>query len=92
MVTSIEAEVQIEDHSEVRIQDPRNHPEETIRALRGLLSSGAIVIPDPKRKSFYEVKSGSLVYYIHISPVSGNILLLATWPAGDQRAPEQRLA
>jgi hypothetical protein len=35
---------------------------------------------DPKRPDFYEVESGSDVYYIHISPVTGNILLLAAWP------------
>lgn len=65
---------------EVQIEDARNHPAETVQALRDILSSGATIIPDPKRRGFYEVPSGSLVYYIHVLPASGNILLLATWP------------
>lgn len=66
--------------SEVQIEDPRNHPAETLLALRDILSGGAMIVPDPKRRGFYEVQSGSLTCYVHISPVSGNILLLATWP------------
>jgi hypothetical protein len=66
--------------SEVRIEDPRNHPAETVLALRDILSCGATTIPDPKRRGIYEVRSDSLVYYIHVSPVNGNVLLLATWP------------
>jgi len=65
---------------ERQIEDPRNHPAETVLALRDILSSGATIIPDSKRRGFYEVHSDALVYYIHVSPVSGNILLLATWP------------
>lgn len=65
---------------EVQIEDPRNHPAETVAALRDILSRGARTIPDPKRRGFYEIQGDSLVYYIHISPVSGNVLLLATWP------------
>jgi hypothetical protein len=65
---------------EAQIEDPRNHPAETVAALRDILSSGARAIPDPKRRGFYEVQSDSLVYYIHVSPVNGNVLLLATWP------------
>ena len=72
--------------SEVRIEDVRNHPEETVLALRDILSGGATIIPDPKRRGFYEVQSDALVYYIHVSPVSGNILLLATWPNGTKHA------
>jgi hypothetical protein len=66
--------------SGVRIEDLRNHPLETVLALQGVLSGGATIIPDPKRCGFYEVYSDSLVYYIHISPVNGHVLLLATWP------------
>jgi hypothetical protein len=65
---------------EVKIEDLRNHPAEAVRSLRNLLSSGAKVTPDPKRTGFYEVESGSLVYYIYSSPTTEKILLLATWP------------
>ena len=63
------------------IENIRNHPAETIVTLRSLLTGGAALVPDGKRRGFYEVESGSLVYYIHVSPVTGNILLLATWPS-----------
>ena len=70
---------------EQEIQDPRNHSRETIEILRGLLAGGARVEADPKRPNFYELEHGSEVFYIHVSPVTGGILLLATWsnePAG----------
>jgi len=65
---------------EVQIEDPRDHPAETVAALRDILSRGARGIQDPKRRGFYEVQSDSLVYYIYVSPVNGSVLLLATWP------------
>jgi hypothetical protein len=65
---------------EVKIEDLRNHPAEAVISLRNLLSSGAKVTPDPKRNGFYEVESGSLVYYIYSAPTTEKILLLATWP------------
>ncbi len=64
---------------EQEIEDPRNHSRETIETLRALLAGGARVLADPKRPNFYELEHGSEVFYIHLSPVSGNILLLATW-------------
>jgi len=66
--------------SNVQIEDLRDHPEETVAALRTILAGGARMIPDAKRRDLYEVESSSLVYYIHVSPVTGNVLLLATWP------------
>ena len=62
------------------IEDLRGHSAETLAALQKLLASEARVSPDPKRPGFYEVESDSLTYYIHVSPASGKILLLATWP------------
>lgn len=73
MVMALEREMQIE--------DVRNHPAETVKMLRCLLFSGAKVTPDPKRADFYELEDAGTVYYIHISPVSSKILLLATWPS-----------
>jgi hypothetical protein len=74
-------------NSKAQIEDLGNHPKETVNALRCLLTSGASTIADPKRIGFYEVESDSVVYYIHVSPVTGKVLLLATWqnvavPAG----------
>jgi len=65
---------------ELQIEDVRNHPVETVLMLRNLLAEGAVVRRDPKRSEFYEVESDSVVYYIHVSPVTGKVLLLATWP------------
>lgn len=65
---------------EVKIEDLRNHPIEAVVSLRNLLAGGARVTPDPKRAGFYEVESGSTVYYIYSSPTTEKILLLATWP------------
>ena len=73
MVMALEREMQIE--------DIRNHPVETVKMLRDLLFSGAQVTPDPKRADFYELEDAGVVYYIHISPMGGKILLLATWPS-----------
>ena len=65
---------------ELSIENLRNHPPETISALRELLAGGTQVTPDPKRPNFYEVEDDSIVYYIHVLPASGKVLLLATWP------------
>lgn len=70
--------MKIED--ELQIENPRNHSAESVETLRQLLAGGARVEADPKRPDFYEVESQSDVYYIHISPVTGKILLLASWP------------
>jgi hypothetical protein len=77
--------------SKIQIEDLRNHPADT-ETLRTLLSVGAAVIPDPKRSDFFEVESESLVYYIHISPVTGNILLLAAWPIEADKSNAGRAA
>ncbi|MFZ3215559.1 MAG: hypothetical protein WA192_05805 [Candidatus Acidiferrales bacterium] len=65
----------------LQIEDLRDHPAELILQLRCLLSSGADASPDPKHPGFYEVKSDEHVYYIHISPTTGKVMLLATWPS-----------
>lgn len=64
---------------ELMIEDPKHNSPERIETLRQLLAGGARVEEDPKRSDFFEVESGSEIYYIHISPITGKILLLATW-------------
>jgi hypothetical protein len=61
------------------IRDIRNHPAEAIDTLRHLLASGAHVAADPKRPNFYELAHGPEVFYIYVTPGTGQILLLATW-------------
>jgi hypothetical protein len=65
----------------LQIEDLRDHPTELIVQLRHLLASGTEAIPDPKHPELYEIKSDAQVFYVHISPVTGKVLLVATWPA-----------
>jgi hypothetical protein len=65
--------------NKAQIEDLGNHPTEALAALRSLLAGGANTIADPKRDGFYEVEGDSAVYYIHVSRITGKILLLATW-------------
>lgn len=71
------------------IEDVRRHPAELVEKLRALLAAGAPAEEDPHRRAFYELQNGSRVYYIHISPVTGRVWLLATWvkeqEGGDSR-------
>jgi hypothetical protein len=78
--------------SQICIENPRNHPAETVNALRNLLSGGTQVTPDPKRPNFYEVEDDSIVYYIHVFPTSGKVLLLATWPSESMLARMEKSA
>jgi hypothetical protein len=61
------------------IRDLGSHSPATVTTLALLLVGTVNVRPDPKRKNFYEVIDGSQVYYIHVSPVTGIIYLLAVW-------------
>ncbi|MBI4164315.1 MAG: hypothetical protein HY508_01115 [Acidobacteria bacterium] len=60
------------------IHNFRNYPPETVEELRFILASGAPAEPDPHRKGFYDVESGSRRFYIHLAP-DGSIWLLASW-------------
>ena len=66
--------------NDIQIEDLGNHPAATVAGLQNLLASNPNVAPDPKRAGFYEVEGRTVTYYIHISPVTGKILLLAAWP------------
>ena len=61
------------------IEDLGNHSAATVISLGLLLVGTARVTPDAKRDDFYEIEDEGTVYYIHRSPVSGTIFLLATW-------------
>ncbi len=75
---------------QLNIEDLRNHPAETVEKLRELLSADVPTQPDPRRKDFYEIEDGSRVFYIHISPLNGKVLLLATWSKDEK--PEATMA
>ena len=79
-----------------QIENLRNYPAETVKKLRELLSVGAVAHADPRRGNYYDVENCSHVFFIHISPHNGRVLLLATWskdspqvtPQNSFRAPE----
>lgn len=75
------------------IEDLREHPPEILDKLRQALAAGAVAREDPHRESFYEVQSDGQVFYICVSPISGTVLLLGTWPRGEaQVAPASEKA
>jgi hypothetical protein len=64
---------------QTRIVDLGSHSQQTIDRLRQLLAGEGTVRPDQRRPGFFDVESGSETFFIHVSPVTGNILLLAAW-------------
>jgi hypothetical protein len=70
---------QLELTSESQIEDPRGHSADTIRRLREALASGAPAAADARRRGFFEIQAEGQVFYVHISPTTHKIILLATW-------------
>jgi hypothetical protein len=62
-----------------RIEDPRGHSPEIVQRLRRALASGAPAVPEARRPGFFEVHADEHVFYIHVSPLTQRITLLATW-------------
>jgi hypothetical protein len=62
-----------------RIENPRNYEGDAVENLRILLASGGEAQHDPRRKYFYQLEDYNSTYYIHISPITGNVVLLAKW-------------
>jgi hypothetical protein len=65
--------------SRIENRRPRRHSPETLRRLREAIASGAAATPDARRADFFEIQSADQVFYIHVSPVTQKITLLATW-------------
>jgi hypothetical protein len=72
----------------IDIKDLGKHSALTVIGLGIVLAGTVNVMPDPKRKNFYEVEGGSIVYYIYVSPVTGTISLIATWKNMAQLMPQ----
>ena len=64
---------------QTRIVDLGSHSQQSIERLRQLLAGEGTIRPDRQRPGFFDVESGSETFIIHVSPVTGNILLLAAW-------------
>ena len=63
----------------VNIENPRQYAAHAVEQLRQLLAAGKLAQLDPKRQNFFEIESEDETYYIHVSPITGNVVLLARW-------------
>jgi hypothetical protein len=66
-------------NEETKIEDPRQYGSEVVNDLRKLLTAGGWAQPDPHRDSFYEIEGDGRAFYFHISPINGEVVLLAKW-------------
>lgn len=64
---------------ESRIENPREYSADAVEDLRQLLAAGSNVQKDPRRENFYLLDDNNGTYYIHVSPITGNVMLLAKW-------------
>jgi hypothetical protein len=62
-----------------RIENPREYSADAVQELEDLLAEGSEVQQDPHRENFYQIENLNIAYYIHVSPVTGNVVLLAKW-------------
>jgi hypothetical protein len=62
-----------------RIENPREYEVHAVEDLRDLLLAGSQAQPDPHRENFYQIEHDKNAYYIHVSPITGNVILLAKW-------------
>jgi hypothetical protein len=79
----------------MKIENPREYDRRTVEYLQHLLKVGSQPQPDPRRKNFYDLDGGSEGYYIHVSPITGNVVLLAKWVHQSQEScpePETSMA
>jgi hypothetical protein len=63
-----------------KVEALRKYPAGTLERLAQLLAMGVTAKADPRRESFYEVETDSEVFYVHISPANGRVLLIGIWP------------
>ena len=68
----------------MRIEDPREYGADIVNDLRSLLAAGGCAQCDPHRENFYELENGSHAFYIHVSPINGDVVLLAKWSSGSK--------
>jgi hypothetical protein len=61
------------------VNNLRNYPAENVKELEELLLSGVSAAPDSKRKDFYDLTNHERTFFVHISFITGRVVLLATW-------------
>jgi hypothetical protein len=62
-----------------RIENPREYSARAVQELRDLLAAGGHAQQDLRRENFYLLEDSQNTYYLHVSPITGNIILLARW-------------
>ena len=62
-----------------KIENPRGYEPGAVEHLQQLLEAGSPVQIDQQRENFYEIEGGNETYYILLSPISGNVVLVAKW-------------
>ena len=73
----------------IRIENPRLYPIEIVDQLRTALSNHAKLRTNELRINFYDLATENRAYFIYVSPVSGDITLIATWvPKRPSAGPE----
>jgi hypothetical protein len=61
------------------IDNLQNYPVEIVDQLRKLLVDGVSARQDPRRNNFYDVEHAVRTFFVHVSPSSGRVILLAQW-------------
>jgi hypothetical protein len=61
------------------VDNARNYPPEIIKELEQLLLVGGSASPDPRREGLYDLENQERTFFIHISPITGRVILLAAW-------------
>ena len=62
-----------------QIENPREYTTPDVEDLRDLLAAGGEAQTDPRRENFYQLEGTKCTYYVFVSPISGNVMLLAKW-------------
>ena len=73
-------------NEQTRIENPRQYGAGVVNQLRSLLTTGGYAQRDPHRENFYELENDGHTFYIHISPISGEIMLVAMWSNSSKEA------
>ena len=64
---------------EVQIENVNNYPAGVVQDLRQALRAGVLVVPDPKRPSFFDVYADDQRFYIDVLGDGNRVILLSAW-------------
>ena len=77
----------------IRIENARLYPPAIVDQIQTALSNGAELHADESRRNFYDLDFDGRTYFIYVSPLSGNVTLIAAWvqkhPSADEKPDGQ---